>query len=470
MAFVGTVTAQREYHLEHEWAKIWINQNGSIDLLYDISITLDSGPSINYVYIGQPKRDFTIGMAMDQDSHTLVASDASSGSDYKVQVNLYEPLIAGQTVRFNLTTNVARMIYEDTQNPGNVGMTFIPTWWGEASMLDLQVQIVLPPGVTVDMVIATEELWNGTFPEDGRLSVFWQRENLLPNQRYTFGVSFPKEFIQEYISKIHILPDGNIDPPTANISTVDYVTYTFIGNIHYSFGIIVERDNIVVDGAGCTLQGTGSGVGIDLTGRSNVTIKNMKIKEFHDGIRLDKSSNNSISGNDLTANRIDGLQLINSSSNRIYGNIIANSHHGIKVGNSSNNIILENNITCNAFAVILSFSFDNLIYHDNFINSKTWQVLTFDSVNNWDNGIEGNYWSNYEEKYPDAKELDGSGIWNTPYVIDENNQDNYPLVNPTWGTAKDIPFWTQWWFWTILTVIIVASAWVVYLKKRKPQR
>ncbi len=266
------------------------------------------------------------------------------------------------------------------------------------------------------------------------------------------------------------MPDGNIDPPTANISTVDYVTYTFIGNIHYSFGIIVERDNIVVDGAGYTLQGTGSGIGIDLTGRSNVTIKNMKIKEFHDGIRLDKSSNNSISGNNLTANRIDGLQLINSSSNRIYGNIIANSHYGIKVENSSNNIILENNITCNAFAVILSFSFDNLIYHDNFINSKTWQVLTFDSVNNWDNGIEGNYWSNYEEKYPDAKELDGSGIWNTPYVIDENNQDNYPLVNPTWGTAKDIPFWTQWWFWTILTVIIVASAWVVYLKKRKPQR
>jgi len=66
ITFLGTAAAQREYHLEHEWAKIWINQNGSIDLLYDISITLDSGPSINYVYVGQPKRDFTIGTAMDQ--------------------------------------------------------------------------------------------------------------------------------------------------------------------------------------------------------------------------------------------------------------------------------------------------------------------------------------------------------------------------------------------------------------------
>ena len=199
ITFLGTAAAQREYYLEHEWAKIWINQNGSIDLLYDISITLDSGPSINYVYIGQPKRDFTIGTAMDQYGHTLTSSDASSGSDYKVQVNLYEPLGAGQTIRFNVTTNVARMIYEDTQT--NVGMKFVPTWWEEARVFDLQVQIVLPPGVSVDNVTTTEELWSGTFPEDGRLSIFWQRGDLLPNQKYTFGVSFPKEYVQSYVKQ-----------------------------------------------------------------------------------------------------------------------------------------------------------------------------------------------------------------------------------------------------------------------------
>ncbi|UCD26888.1 MAG: hypothetical protein JSV75_01835 [Candidatus Bathyarchaeota archaeon] len=196
LTFAGTVTAQREYHLEHEWAKIWINQNGTIDLLYDISITLESGPNINFVYIGQPKRDFTMGAAMDQYGHTLVPTDASSGSDYRVQVNLYEPLIAGQTIRFNLTTNVARMIYEDTQT--NVGMKFTPTWWEEARVLDLQVQIVLPPGVTADNVTTTEELWDGTPLEEGQLSVFWQREDLSPNQKYTFGVSFPKEYVQSY--------------------------------------------------------------------------------------------------------------------------------------------------------------------------------------------------------------------------------------------------------------------------------
>jgi hypothetical protein len=54
------------------------------------------------------------------------------------------------------------------------------------------------------------------------------------------------------------------------------------------------------------------------------------------------------------------------------------------------------------------------------------------SENIWDNGLlsEGNYWSNYTNQYPNAKELDGSGIWDVPLVIDENNQDRYPLVNP----------------------------------------
>jgi hypothetical protein len=192
----STAQAQRQYHLEHEWVKIWINPNGSIDLFYDVSITLDSGPNINYVNIGQPKGDFTIGTAIDQYNNLLTASDASSGSDYKVRVNLYSPLTAGQTARFNLTTNVAHMIYED--NVTNVGMKIIPTWWSEARVLDLRVSIVLPLGVNATMV-GTSINWDNVLTEpDGRLSVYWERRDLMPNEQYGFGVSFPKKYVQNY--------------------------------------------------------------------------------------------------------------------------------------------------------------------------------------------------------------------------------------------------------------------------------
>ena len=199
MAVMTTVYAQdRVYHVDHEWAKIWINPDGTIDLFYDMSLTLDSGSNINYIFIGQPQSDFTIGEAIDQYGHLLIASDASSGSDYKVQVNLYQPLIAGQTARFNLTTNVARMIWEDTDNEGNVGMQFTPTWWEHASVHDLRILVVFPAGVDSNMVKTTEVFWDNALAEDGRLGLYWETQNLSLDERYPIGVSFPAEYVENY--------------------------------------------------------------------------------------------------------------------------------------------------------------------------------------------------------------------------------------------------------------------------------
>ena len=86
----------------------------------------------------------------------------------------------------------------------------------------------------------------------------------------------------------------------------------------------------------------------------------------------------------------------------------------------------------NKLAILFFEASNNILYHNNFINNE--QVCSsYSSKNVWDNGYPsgGNYWSDYEERHPDAEELDGSGIWNTPYVIDEYNQDNYP-INDLW--------------------------------------
>jgi len=198
MTFVGSAAAQRTYHLDQEWVKIWINQDGTIDLFYNISITLVSGDDINFVYIGQPNGDFTIGPAADQDGHNLTATDASSGSDYKARVNLYSPLKAGHTIWFTLITNVAHMIWEDARNPGNVGMQFNSTWW-QVSVQDLRVLIVLPPNVTVGQVKTLLGVnWNGTRMEEGRLAIYFEKQNLAPNDQYPVGVSFPKQYVQYY--------------------------------------------------------------------------------------------------------------------------------------------------------------------------------------------------------------------------------------------------------------------------------
>jgi parallel beta-helix repeat protein len=169
---------------------------------------------------------------------------------------------------------------------------------------------------------------------------------------------------------IYIRADGSIDPPTAPISSVDNVTYTFTDNINDS--IVVERDNIVIDGAGYTVQGYGSGNGFYWSGINNVTIKNTNIKNFEYGIYLSTSNNNSISGNNIT-NNWNGIYLGSSSNSTISGNNITNNTGGIVLEYSSNyNSISGNNITNNTGGIVLHYSSNSSIsgnnVEGNFIN------------------------------------------------------------------------------------------------------
>jgi parallel beta-helix repeat protein len=122
---------------------------------------------------------------------------------------------------------------------------------------------------------------------------------------------------------IFIRVDGSIDPATAPISTLDNVTYTFADNINDS--IEVERDDIIVDGAGYVVEGTGSGHGITLSGRTNVTIQNTTVRAFELGIYLSSSNNNNVLGNNVTANNKIGIWLYNSEDNVLRGNSMTNN-------------------------------------------------------------------------------------------------------------------------------------------------
>ncbi|MGB2841092.1 MAG: NosD domain-containing protein [Halobacteriota archaeon] len=84
----------------------------------------------------------------------------------------------------------------------------------------------------------------------------------------------------------------------------------------------------------------------------------------------------------------------------------------------------------------------NIIYLNNFINNSN-NVYSHYSTNTWNStstityiyndstytNYLGNYWSDYQERYPDAEEIDGCGIRDTPYSID-SDQDYYPLMEP----------------------------------------
>jgi parallel beta-helix repeat protein len=184
---------------------------------------------------------------------------------------------------------------------------------------------------------------------------------------------------------IFINADGSITPPTAPIHTADNITYTLTGNITANAdGIVIERDSIVLNGAGYTVQGPDvvESKGISLDGRSNVTIKNTTIEAFYYCIWLNYSSNNSISENNITTSSYRGIYLDSSSSNNISGNNITNNGEGIVLDSSSSNSISGNKITNNDFISIwLDSSSNNNISGNNITNNGEGIVLHSSSSN-----------------------------------------------------------------------------------------
>jgi parallel beta-helix repeat protein len=333
------------------------------------------------------------------------------------------------------------------------------------------------------------------------------------------------------INRIFIESNGTITPSTVPIVRNGDV-YTLTQDIPNS-SIVVKRDNIVIDGAGYSLQGYGTSYydGIIISYRKNITITNMDISPFGHGVRMDYASNNTILGNKMRV--FTGVSLLYSDYNQIIGNEITDgygvsgsgsnnlilgnnftsglsgggngmgvylsgdnntiSHNiirhevslnlgschyntisnntildgesGILLAKSSNNlvfgnvikgkedsrsgalyisedsfgnIVFANNFENNALAVSLGAQvadtvwnnvYNNTFYHNNFVDNvqDVW-VASGAPFNSWDDGENGNYWSDYA-----GADADGDGIGDTPYFIADNNQDNYPLM-----TAFDI--------------------------------
>jgi parallel beta-helix repeat protein len=328
---------------------------------------------------------------------------------------------------------------------------------------------------------------------------------------------------------IYIRTDGSIDPPTAELSSSDNTTYSMTGNL--SSSIVIEKDNIVFDGAGYAIQGSGSGNGIELSGRNNVTIENVEVRGFYQGILIYNSSrgnnvfgvraiynshggiwvdsstnnnvagnmvvggfegialggsggNNSVVGNDIDGTEFYGVSLMSASNNLIKNNnvsgcgwrgivlsffscnnvVVENNvtecRIGIEVSYSSNNNtvsnncfsmnqivgvdigflipesgpdwggaadnrIIENNVTRNDIGIEIIYSKNNTIFHNNFEINNSSVAIIGSYFNTWDDGATGNHWSDYN-----GTDANHDNIGDTPYVIDANNSDRYPLMPP----------------------------------------
>lgn len=197
----------------------------------------------------------------------------------------------------------------------------------------------------------------------------------------------------------------------------------------------------------------GGWAGIGLADSSENTVSGNLIRSSELGVYLSGSSNNRIAGNIIEAelgrwawagvylerstnnvvsdNRLIGLgiTLYESSGNLISRNVVqhSNAWHGpgggITLLRSMGNEIAGNTVLQCELGISLRLSAMNLIYHNNLLDNELSGYD--DGFNFWDDGRQGNYWSDYS-----GQDVNGDGVGDAPYIIPgAGNADRYPLVS-----------------------------------------
>jgi parallel beta-helix repeat protein len=279
-----------------------------------------------------------------------------------------------------------------------------------------------------------------------------------------FALVVIRDVKSEIAGVIVIKGDGSVSDPNAIQRSGNI--YSLTGDL-YNSPIIVQCNNIILDGKGFTLQGPKGWVSglcaINLT-CTNTTIQNFNIVGFWEVGVLGNYNGNIICNNNITktdraisiyasnyivsgnylADNDRAIRVVGNSVN-IYRNKIVNNANGFSFTNSTANTIIANEIESNTIAVSTDYG-GFVLYHNNFIDQTvghggSWSATVLSTayysqasnvtIPPWDNGYPsgGNFWSDYATRYPNATEIGNSGIGDTTYTIGIECAINSTTVN-----------------------------------------
>jgi parallel beta-helix repeat protein len=242
--------------------------------------------------------------------------------------------------------------------------------------------------------------------------------NTISSSHYNFGVYGSS--LEHYLQRIDKSNTVNGKPiyyiaNTRNFK-VDCSNYSDAGCL-----MIVNSSKVTIKDL--TLSNNLNGILLAYT--SEAIVENVSVIDNKVGIGLYSCSNCTISNVLALYNAYQGMKLVYSPKCVIYGSNLTSNTEGIYMAYSNNCTIETNTIKNNDYGIKLDHVSGSMFYHNSIIDNVR-QTYINDSLENFfDNGLEGNYWSDHT-----FQDSNHDGICDTPYVCaDGLNGDRYPLMS-----------------------------------------
>jgi len=181
--------------------------------------------------------------------------------------------------------------------------------------------------------------------------------------------------------------------------------------------------NIVSDGN--LVQGnifTNHEIGVKIVQTNNNKIFNNTITHCETALFISHSTYIHVMSNIASLNNY-GIIIEDAHFSIVENNKVLDNTYGIQIKNSTNDKITRNKLLNNQNGLILINATNNWILRNNFASILLQLSLKDSTSNTWDNGVEGNYWSDYY-----GKDLNGDGIGDTD--LPHHNVDSFPLIHP----------------------------------------
>jgi len=144
-----------------------------------------------------------------------------------------------------------------------------------------------------------------------------------------------------------------------------------------------------------------------------------------------------VDANRVSSNGMGGIAFDWCNRCLVTANNVSNHQTGILLGDSTDSSITANNVAGNGLGISLERSVGILVHHNSILGNTVQASDDRGPENVWDDGYPsgGNWWSDYagvdicsgpnQDICPDP-----DGIGDTPYVIDSESRDRFPLMAP----------------------------------------